>query len=164
MIVAFFGQPHSGKSTLAHELQRQLFIEKGIHTPIIDGDEIREIFTNKDFSKAGRLRNLQRISDIATYLHHKYEYVIVAAVYPYVEAREYLNSINEVNSVCWFHLTYNEDRGRESFHVKDFDYPIDTDEKLMMTINTDEVEAKECIKQVQYTYRTQKLNNVSHGK
>ena len=162
MIVVFFGQPHSGKSTLAKELQQRLFLEKGIHIPIVDGDEIREIFTNKDFSRAGRMRNLQRISDISTFLHHKYEHVIVAAVYPYVEAREYMNSINEPNSIQWVYLTYNEDRGREKFHVKDFDYLLDTDEQGILSINTDEVSVADSLKKIQFEYRIKKLNQIRH--
>jgi GTPase SAR1 family protein len=162
MIVVFFGQPHSGKSTLAKELQQRLFLEKGIHIPIVDGDEIREIFINKDFSRAGRLRNLQRISDISTFLHHKYEHVIVSAVYPYVEAREYINSINQPNSIQWVYLTYNEDRGRESFHVKDFNYPLDTNEQGILSINTDEVSIKDSLNEIQLEYRTKKLNQIRH--
>lgn len=162
MIIVFFGQPHSGKSTLANELQKQIFIQKGIHTPIIDGDEIRNIFKNKNFSKAGRLRNLERISDITTYLFHKYEHIIVSAVYPYKESRQYLNQINETNAVCWIYLYYNEDRGREGFHVKDFDYPIDSKERIL-SINTDEHDIHSCINMVQYFYRTQKLNLTNDG-
>ena len=41
MIIALFGQPHCGKSTLANEL-------KGHN---IDGDKLRELFKNKNFNR-----------------------------------------------------------------------------------------------------------------
>ena len=50
MIIVLFGQPASGKTTLAEKVQRELFIKENASYPIIDGDEIREIFKNKDYS------------------------------------------------------------------------------------------------------------------
>ena len=59
MIVVLFGQPCSGKTTLAKELKAYN----------IDGDKLRTVFTNKDYSKEGRIKNLNRASDIAHYLN-----------------------------------------------------------------------------------------------
>lgn len=153
-MIVLFGQPHSGKTTLAKKLQQKIFIDSGFHIPIIDGDEIRDIFKNKDYSKQGRINNLKRIGDIATYLFHKYEYVIVSAVFPYREARDYVNSINEEYSVKWVYLYYNEDRGREGFHVKDFDYPIDSNEQIL-SINTDEDNEETCLNKIEFFYKNQ---------
>ena len=107
MIIVLFGQPASGKTTLAEKVQRELFIKENASYPIIDGDEIREIFKNKDYSREGRVKNLNRISDIATFLAHKYKVVIVSAVYPYNEARMYLESVYE--NVAWVFLNYYGD-------------------------------------------------------
>lgn len=159
MIIVLFGQPHSGKTTLAKELQEVLFIEKGIHTPIVDGDDIREIFKNKDYSKEGRLKNLARISDIATFLSYHYEYVIVSAVYPILESREYLNSINPKNSILWTYLTYKKERGREKFHVEDYDYPIPWEEDYI-SINTDELSPPQCVSKIKLAFQYLKLNQV----
>jgi gluconate kinase len=145
MITLLFGQPHSGKTTLAHSLQTKLFIEYGEHIPIIDGDEIRDIFKNKDFSREGRLRNLQRISDIATFLSHKYPHVIISAVYPYKEARDYLRELNS-NYVLMVELQYLLDRGRENFHVKDFEsenYGVN-----YMRLDTDDFSVVDCTQKV----------------
>lgn len=122
MIIVLFGQPASGKTTLAKSLQRELFIMENASYPIIDGDEIREIFKNKDYSREGRIKNLNRISDISTFLAHQYNTVIVSAVYPYDEARKYLESIYE--NVIWVYLRHTDQRGREDFHVKDFELPL----------------------------------------
>jgi adenylylsulfate kinase-like enzyme len=112
MITVLFGQPHSGKTTLAKRLKANFYI---------DGDDLRSMFQNKDFSKEGRIKNLNRASDIATYLHYNENDVVLSVVYPYKEAREYLNSL--VPDVKWVFLEYNEERGREKFHVQDFEIP-----------------------------------------
>jgi adenylylsulfate kinase len=145
MIIVFIGQPHSGKTTLAGHIQTELFLLHGRSYPIVDGDEIRRIFQNKDFSREGRIKNLNRISDIATFLVDKYNIVLVSAVYPIKEAREYLESISQ--DVYWVYLTYNEARGREAFHVKDYEMPVD-EVKNLITINTSEHGIESCIEKV----------------
>lgn len=145
MIIALIGQPHSGKTTLAEAIQKQLFISDGCSYPIVDGDEIRRIFSNKDFSKEGRVKNLNRISDIATFLEDKYGTVIVSAVYPYKEAREYFESINK--NVIWAYLIYEGQRGRESFHVRDYDIP-DFEVKNIIIINTSQNGIKESAQKI----------------
>jgi adenylylsulfate kinase-like enzyme len=129
MIIVLFGQPHSGKTTLANELWGYF---DSYTTELIDGDELREIFQNKDFSREGRLKNLQKASDIAAYLDWNNKDVIVSVVYPYKEARDYLNSLSD--DVKWIYLTYTKPRGREGFHVADFEEP---ELENFMQINTD---------------------------
>jgi adenylate kinase family enzyme len=137
MIIVLFGQPHSGKTTLANSITADYHI---------DGDHLRTMFKNKDYSKQGRINNLNRASDIATYLHYNNNDVILSLVYPYKEARDYLNSL--VDNVKWIYLTYTEPRGREEFHVADFDEP---ELENFMQINTDNLTIKETItKIIQY--------------
>lgn len=119
MIIVLFGQPHSGKSTLAANFMA--------HN--IDGDQLRELFSNKDYSREGRIKNLNRASDIAHYINESTdEDVILSLVYPYKEARDYLNNLSD--DVMWIYLTYEGERGREAFHVKDFE-PIGEDEHAL---------------------------------
>lgn len=110
MIIVLFGQPGSGKTTLSTKIEADFYI---------DGDHLRNMFKNKDYSKQGRINNLNRASDIATYLHYNGNDVVLSLVYPYKEARDYLNSL--VPDVKWIYLYYKGERGRENFHVKDFD-------------------------------------------
>ena len=135
MILVIFGQPCSGKTTLA----KQLPTYKNI-----DGDELRDLFANKDYSREGRIKNLNRASDIAHYLHRHGNNVVLSLVYPYKEAREYLNSLNE--NVAWVYLYYAEVRGREQFHVKDFELNLQTED--MMTLNTTELTQEECLDKI----------------
>jgi adenylylsulfate kinase-like enzyme len=130
MIIVLFGQPHSGKSTLAAELDA--------HN--IDGDKLRELFSNKDYSREGRIKNLNRASDIAHYINSAGDSVVLSLVYPYKEARDYLNSLT--SDVLWVYLTYSGERGRENFHVKDFDTP---DEEDVLSLDTSKLSIEECV-------------------
>lgn len=140
MIIVLFGQPHSGKTTLA-ELVRQ-FMQLKKHTDVhhIDGDQLRKLYDNTDYSREGRIANLNRASDIAAFLDSKGLDVVISMVYPYKEARAYLNTL--IPNVKWVYLTYDGERGREKFHVKDFDYPIGED---VMTINTSNQTVHDCL-------------------
>lgn len=137
MIIVLFGQPNSGKTTLAKQFP---------YFKNIDGDELRDLFANKDYSREGRIRNLNRASDIAHYLHRHGNNIILSLVYPYKEARDYLRSLEP--EAKFIYLTYELDRGREKFHVEDFEYP-DKDEALYL--NTEWLTEEECIKQI-YEY------------
>ena len=54
MIYLLYGQPASGKTTLGKLLAEQ------VNTPfIIDGDEFREMFTNKNYGREGREENIR---------------------------------------------------------------------------------------------------------
>lgn len=142
MIIVLFGQPHSGKSTLASILTAKLPADN------IDGDELRELFTNKDYSREGRIKNLNRASDIAHFMNHKnrqYVHVVLSLVYPYKEAREYLNSLTD--DVLWIYLHYEGERGREKFHVKDFE--LDLLEENVLSLNTSRLNIDECINIIQ---------------
>ncbi len=134
MIIVIFGQPHSGKTTLANLIDADFYI---------DGDHLRRLFQNKDYSKQGRISNLNRASDIATYLHYNGNKVVLSLVYPYKEARDYLNSLS--TNVKWIYLTYTEPRGREEFHVSDFEEP---ELESFLQINTDNLTIEECINQI----------------
>ena len=142
MIVVFYGQPSSGKTTLAKLLQERIFLQNQPTPVIIDGDEIRNIFKNTDYTKEGRLNNLKRISDIATFLDSKYNLVIISAVFPYQEARKYLDSICE--NVLWVHLFNVDFRERQEFHVKDFDLPY-VEARKNCSINTTNFTPDMCI-------------------
>ena len=146
MIIVLFGQPHSGKSTIANEIMKRTSTFTNI-----DGDKLRDIFSNKDFSKEGRIKNLNRASDIAHYLDCTGKNVILSLVYPYREAREYLNSLSK--RVCWVYLKYEGERGREKFHVTDFEEPSESESLILDTSKED---LSSCIDKIS-TYVDEKI-------
>lgn len=65
LLIWFTGISGSGKSTLAGMLEFVLH-EKGIHTYVLDGDNVRSgLNSDLDFSDAGRVENIRRISEIS---------------------------------------------------------------------------------------------------
>jgi len=132
MIIVIFGQPGAGKTTLAKK-----FVAEGFHH--IDGDMLRDVFKNKDYSKEGRIKNLKTASDIAHYLNKvKNSNVVVSVVYPYEEAREYLNKLTR--DIKWIYLIYKEDRDKDEFKVADFELPHMDNVDLIINISTTSIE------------------------
>ena len=83
------GLPCSGKSTLAHLLQRTLD-EAGFAVEIIDGDEVRKNLTKGlGFSREDRSENVRRIAYVAKLLTKVGAVAIVAAISPYRDIRAY---------------------------------------------------------------------------
>jgi len=84
MIYWFTGQPCAGKTVLANMLKK----EHLPHAFRIDGDDMRDLFSNKDYSIKGRVENVSTAQRIAHYLHNQGEDVIVSLVSPYIDQRE----------------------------------------------------------------------------
>jgi len=119
MIYYLIGQPHAGKTTLSKLLKQHLYPQNIIQ---IDGDEIRDIFQNKDYSEQGRRKNIQRAQDIAKFLNDKGFDVIMSLVSPYKDLRDELKSTSNVTEV---YIHTNDVRGRESFHVENYEKPTE---------------------------------------
>ena len=152
MIYVLYGQPGSGKTTLGNLLAEHL------DTPfVIDGDEFREMFTNKNYGRQGREENIRNASAVATYLNKKGKdgnwkavyvdvingwkshpineetHVVMSLVNPYDHLRKELkdNNRDEVTEV----YLYSSRDLRKEYHVKDFekgdaDCVLNTDQKV----------------------------------
>lgn len=133
MIYWFTGQPGSGKTTLANELVTHL-TNKGIFVHHIDGDDLRDIFNNKDYSEWGRRKNVERAQDIALYLNSKCD-VVVSLVSPFKDQRDFFKDMVDVKE---FYVHTTDRRGRENYHVSDYESPtsnfidIDTTDKPIL--------------------------------
>lgn len=119
MIYWFTGQPGAGKTTLAKHLTEYFPKDRVIH---IDGDDLRDIFKNKDYSITGRRLNIQRAQYIAQFMHSKEYTVIVSLVSPYRDQREEFKFNTSVVEI-YVHTT--EDRGRNQFHVEEYEPPLE---------------------------------------
>jgi adenylylsulfate kinase len=86
-VVWFTGLSGSGKSTLAN-LTEQILHQKGYHTYILDGDNVRHGL-NKDltFDDAGRKENIRRIGEVAKLMVDAGVIVLTAFISPFKEDR-----------------------------------------------------------------------------
>lgn len=119
MIYYLVGQPHAGKTTLSKLLKEHLYPQNVIQ---IDGDDIRDIFQNKDYSEEGRRKNIQRAQDIAMFLNVKGFDVIISLVSPYKDLRD---ELKEKSNVIEIYIHTDNIRGRESFHVENYEKPTE---------------------------------------
>ena len=117
MIFWLTGQPGSGKTTLGKAL-----VEKLGNTFHIDGDNLRAISNNKDYTKAGRLTNIRTAQSIAMYLDTNNQDVVVSLIAPYRWLRDEFKERHKVNEI---YLHTSAKRGRENYFVKNYEPPID---------------------------------------
>lgn len=154
MIYVLYGQPASGKTSLGKLLAEHL------QTPfVIDGDEFREMFTNKNYGRKGREENIKNANAVATYLNKKGERnewsaiyyknedgnliegrpvkkgtdVVMCLVNPYEDLREELANNNQ-DQVVEIFLQSSRDL-RKEYHVEDFEigdpqYTLRTDKSV----------------------------------
>ena len=87
MIIWLTGQPGSGKTTISNMLLKH-YKEKTNNVISIDGDNLREMTNNYDYTIEGRFKNILNAQMIARFLHHNNFIVIVALVAPYLDLRE----------------------------------------------------------------------------
>jgi adenylylsulfate kinase len=147
MIYWFTGQPGHGKTVLAKMLKEYIenkYSDKKVFH--IDGDDLREILVNKDYSRQGRENNIRTAQNISLYLNNKGYDVVVSLVAPYKELREEFKSRADVREI-YVHTT--EIRGREQFHVQDYEMP---------TENFIDLDTTDDIPEGSLTYLLNKLN------
>jgi adenylylsulfate kinase len=120
MIYWFTGQPGHGKTVLAAAFKDYLN-NNCFH---IDGDDIREIFNNKDYSEAGRRKNIELAQHLAHFLHRKGQNVVVSLVSPYKDQREAFKS-KLGKSILEYYVHTTDIRGREEFHVSNYEMPTE---------------------------------------
>ncbi|PYL01675.1 MAG: hypothetical protein DME19_00725, partial [Verrucomicrobia bacterium] len=87
MIYWFTGQPGAGKTTLAIALRAALR-DRGYAVVHLDGEFLRELMANRDFSETGRFRNIRAAQQLAAKLHADGIVVVVSLVSPYLRLRE----------------------------------------------------------------------------
>ena len=141
------GQPASGKTTLAKLIIKELS-EQNSDTNFfnIDGDDLRNLFQNKDYSKKGREANIRLGMSIAAYLINKGSTPIVSLVSPYRSLREEFKSKFKVLEI-YLHTT--EIRGRENYFVENYEPPQDN----FLDMDTTTKSVKESLDEILNVYR-----------
>ena len=82
------GLPCSGKTTMAKKLQ-----ELVSNMAILDGDELREWLSTKDFSREGRNEHNRKVAHLAKLLLSHNVPVVVSLISPFNEHRKYAREI-----------------------------------------------------------------------
>ena len=136
MIFWFTGQPGSGKTTLGKALLEKL--DDSFH---IDGDDLRGLSANADYSEQGRISNIRTAQSIAMYLDNKGQNVVISVVAPYRWLREEFKERHNVNEI-YLHTT--EIRGREHFFAEDYEIPLSN----FLEIDTTNKSVDSCINEI----------------
>lgn len=148
MIFWFTGQPGSGKTTLANKLIDKISSENSKAKIInIDGDDLRSISKNKDYSKAGRIKNISTAISIVRFLANKGYICVISIVAPYRFLRD---ELKEDFNFLEVYLHTNEIRGRENFFAEDYEIPVDP---KTLSLDTGKLNIKECIDEILNVYR-----------
>ena len=149
MVLWFTGQPGSGKTTLTKKFIDDKLIgfmkvhpHKIVH---IDGDDLRDIVDNKDYSEKGRRENINLAMNLARFMDNKGFTVIVSLVSPYRDQREELKM---ERNIAEFYLHTTEIRGKEDYFVEDYEPPLHN----FTDIDTNK-SIEECIDEVLNVYR-----------
>ena len=149
MIIWLTGQPGSGKTTLAEKFINDKLINFMKMNPKdiihIDGDDLRELTDNKDYSEQGRRKNVRLATNIAKFLDNQHFIVILSVVAPYRNQREQLKT---EKTVVEFYLHTTETRGKEHYFVYEYEQPL----KNFISINTNKT-PEECVNKMLNIYR-----------
>lgn len=141
MVFWFTGQPGAGKTVLGSMLRGYIESRDNKKVFQIDGDELRSLFSNQKYGREGREENIKRAQDIAKYINHCGYDVIVSLVAPYIDLRESFKSMLG-DDIIEIYVHTEEIRGRESFHVVDYEKPNEN----FIDIDTTGVKPEESLK------------------
>jgi len=173
-ILWFTGLSGSGKSTLSHRVEELLY-QQGIHTYILDGDNIRTGL-NKDlgFSEEDRKENIRRIGEVAKLFVDAGVVVLSAFISPYKRDREFVRSLVpegdfiEVYVKCPLEVCEQRDpkglykKARQGI-IKNFtgiDDPYEEPENPEIVVETDKMSIDECAKKILDYLKERKLLEV----
>jgi adenylylsulfate kinase len=142
-IIWLIGQAGHGKTVLAKLLEDYIDCVGVNDVFHIDGDDLRNLTINKDYSRIGREQNIRNAQVISKYLQNKGYHVVVSLMTPYLDIREEFKENTENVYEIYVHTT--DIRGREQFHVEDFQKPVSNYLDMDTTNITPEESLKEII-------------------
>ena len=148
-VIWFTGQPGSGKTTLAKRFIEDKLIGFMKIQPVrivhIDGDDLREVVDNKDYSEKGRRENINLAMNLARFMDNKGFTVVVSLVSPYRDQREELKM---ERNIAEFYLHTTEIRGKEDYFVDNYEPPLHN----FTDIDTNKP-IEECVDEILDVYR-----------
>jgi len=152
------GLPSSGKTTIIRKLAENIK-----NLAILDGDELREWLSPKNFSRKGRDEHNRRVAHIAKILLEHNVPVGVSLISPYLENRETAKKIInnnkkffEVHVKCSLEKCeerdvkglYKKARNNEIENFTGVNDPYEEPPNPDILIDTEKYTTKECVKKV----------------
>ncbi|AZN41831.1 adenylyl-sulfate kinase [Paenibacillus albus] len=147
-VLWFTGLSGAGKTTTAQSVEKKLR-ERGRRVELLDGDELRAtVCKGLGFSREDRIENVKRIAYIANLLSRNGVDVLVSAISPYKEMREYarqhIPNYVEVYVKCPLHVCemrdvkglYAKARSGEIQHFTGITDPYEEPENPELTLLT----------------------------
>jgi adenylylsulfate kinase len=155
IVLWFTGLSGSGKTTTASRLAADL-TQEGLKVELLDGDALRDtICKGLGFSREERMENIRRIVYVCNLLYRHGVVVIVSAITPYQEMREYarnkIHSFAEIYVDCPLEECEKRDvkglyaraRRNEICHFTGISDPYELPENPDITINTTKATVEE---------------------
>jgi len=158
-IIWLTGLSGAGKSTIATELERELFT-MGLHTYILDGDNIRHgLSANLGFSPEDRQENIRRVGEVARLMMDAGVLVITAFISPYRDDRRLARSLVDDKDFIEIYVNapvevceqrdpkglYKKARAGQIQNFTGVDAPYEAPEKPEVEVHTDKQSAAECV-------------------
>ena len=146
MIYWFTGQPSHGKTVLAKKLVKK-YTQEGNKIFHVDGDDLRSLTLNKDYSEAGRIDNVRGAQKISHYLHNEGYDVVVSLISPYRWQREELKTMLG-DKIVEFYVHTTEPRERDQNRVENYEQPLENFVDIDTTIDTPEESFNKVLKSI----------------
>jgi len=156
----FTGISGSGKSTIANELEKELF-SNGIRTYILDGDNVRHGLNNDlGFSDPDRVENIRRVAEVSKLMLDAGVFVISSFISPFASdrqmARELVSKDDFVEIFVDTSIEVAESRDPKGLYKKarsgeipnftGISSPYEKPKNPDIIINTEENTVEDCIK------------------
>ena len=151
------GLPSSGKTTIIRKLAEHIQ-----NLAILDGDELRELISPKDFSREGRNEHNRKVANLAKMLLEHNVPVGVSLISPYLENRETAKKI--IGDDKFFELyvkcslekceerdvkgLYKKARNNEVKNLTGVNDPYEEPANPNLVIDTEKYTIEECINKI----------------
>lgn len=161
-VVWFTGIPGSGKSTTAHEVERQLFA-MGCQAYVLDGDNVRHgLSADLGFSPEHRSEHLRRIGELSKLIYDAGMIVLCAFVSPTRESRDRVRALIPTGAFFEIHCNcpaavcaerdpkgfYKRAQAGEIKNYTGVSAPYESPENAELVLDTAAHDAADCAEQV----------------